>query len=338
MESKQRKLNIYLLLFALFTCVCTALRTVASFTALNEYGYYDGALATVSGYLAAIGVLLLLSYAALYRADKRKQASFGGPLTYVPSIPLAICLVFLGIALLQKKAAAPIGRLLFPILALLAIASAFYFLLAVLHEHKLCELRAIFCMICTAFLILYAGYLYFDTALPLNAHTKICDQTAFVAAAIFFLFETRISLGREKWPLYTACGFAAASLCAYSSIPSLLVYLFKGSVISNSIEETLVTFFLFAYVFSRTVLSLLLKGESATPLMIALNADASARKEEVASHGPLPFEPQTAPIAQDGPEKAEAQKAETAPNEEIEAAEPDLACAQEDNNEENTGN
>ena len=351
MKNKQMTLNIYLALFALLTCTATALRTAASFTSLNSYGYYSGALAPVSGYLMAIGTLLLFSYAVVYRADKKKKASFGGPLTYVPGVPLAICLVLLGITFFEKEAASSVGRLSFPLLALLSIAGALYFLFAVLHEHKLSDLRAISSMACTLFLILYAAYLYFDTALPLNAHTKIADQVAYVFAAVFFLFETRISLGRESWPLYTACGFAAASLCAYSSIPSLLVYFANGSVISNSIEETLVTLFLFAYIFSRTVLSLLLKGESATPLMLAFREDASARKEEVASHGPLPFEPQPQAElleAEETSEEINEADAQAAPEaaEETSEAEADKineieakpSRAQEDNNEEDSGN
>ena len=343
MDTRQRKLRIYLFLFSFFTVIATALRTIATFKQLNEYGYYSGGLFPASVYLVAIGLLLMLSYAVIYRADNKKQALFGSPLTYAPGIPLALSLVLLGITFLQKKAAAPTGRALFLLITASAIAGALYFLLAVLHEHKISDLRAIFSMACTLFLILYAGYLYFDATLPINAHTKICDQTAYVFAAIFFLFETRISLGREKWSLYTAFGLAAASITAYSAIPTLLVYLFNGRTISNSIEETLVTLFLFAYIFCRTVLSLLLNNESATPLMAALHEDAALRREEIASHGPLPFEPQpkaapAEPVAESN-ETADSE-AEAPETNEIEADEDNEvpSCAQEDNNEENSGN
>ncbi len=330
METRKRTLNVYLLLFSILTGTAVAIRTVVSFTALNKYGYYSGNLFSASAYIVALGVLLLMSYAVLHRKEERKQASFGGPLTYIPGTPLALCLVLLGVSFFKKKADAPLGRLLFAILAVLAIAGALYFLFAVLHEFKLCDLRAIFGMALTLFLILYAGYLYFDKVLPLNAHTKICDQIAFVFASIFFLFETRISLGREKWPLYTAFGFTAAMLCAYSSIPSLLVYLFSGRVIGNSTAEIFVTFFLFAYVLSRTVLSLLLNKETPTPLMMALHEDAQRLSEEVASHGPLPFEPRQKVVLDEADEE---EAPEEAPEEEIAPSH-----AQEEDNEENSGN
>ena len=348
MENKQRKLNIYLTIFSALTAISVTIRSVASFLHLNSYGYYSGSLASVSDYLMIATVLLLFSYAVVYRAEEKKRASFGGALTYAPGAPLALCMVLLGITFFQKKAAANAGRLLFPMLALLAFAGALYFLFAALYEHKICDLRACFCMACTLFFILYAGYLYFDTNLPLNAQTKLCDQMAYVAASVFFLFETRISLGREKWPLYTACGLVASAACAYSAIPSFLVYCFQGNIISNSIEETLVTLSLFAYILCRTVLSLLLNNETPTPLMSALHADADRRACEITSHGPLPFEPQSKPD-QSAPaaETAEADAPTESVTVEIDVTDEEktaqegeeaLAHAQEDNNEENSGN
>ena len=349
MENRQRKQNPYLLLFPILTVAAVTMRTVASFTSLNKYGYYSGALFAVSAYLSAISVLLLMSYAVLYRKEEKKQASFGGAATYIPAAPLALCLVLLGASLFAKKrsvspnglqmsALAPLGSLMLKVLALLAFAGALYFLFAVLRETKRCDLHAIFGMALALFLILYAGYLYFDKELPLNAQTKICDQIAYVFASVFFLSETRISLGREKWPIYTACGFCAAFLCAYSAIPALLVYCFGGRVISNSTAELFVTFFLFVYILSRTVLSLFLNTESATPLMVALHEDAHRLSEEVASHGPLPFEPQPNAIKEsDGDEETTNEDSSVEETEESDdQAEP--AHAQEDNNEENSGN
>ena len=209
--------------------------------------------------------------------------------------------------------------LLFTLLGALAILSAFYILFAVLYEIKVCDLRAAFCMICTLFLILYAGYLYFDTSLAINADIKLVDQMAYVCAAIFFLYETRISLGREHWPLYTATGFIAALVCAYASIPSAIVYFLDGRLISNSLEEIFVTFFLFAFIFCRTALSLYLKGETPTPLMAALHEDARQLADEVAAHGPLPFEPAPAVVPTQAPE-AKIEEASAEANEDTESA------------------
>ena len=310
---KQRKLNAYLLLFAITAVAGVTMRTIASFFDLNDYGYYEGDLFRISALITVAGALLLACYALLHRKDAPKRASFGGMLTYVPGTLLAISLVLLGVSLIAKKAEGKLAPMLFPLLGILAILGAFYFLLAVLHESKLCDLRAAAGIVCTLFLILYAGYLYFDTQLAINAPIKLADQMAYIAAALFFLQETKISLGRENWPFYTAMGFIAALLCAYASIPALLVYFFDGRLISNSLEEMFVTLFLFAYILCRTILSLLLKGDKATPLMAALHKDAEDLAAAAAANGPLPFEPAPAEATEEV--STEQVPTETAPDE-----------------------
>ena len=338
MNIKPRKLNAYLLLFVLITLPAVALRAVASFLYLNDYGYYEGTLFSTSAWIVIIGGVLLLSYAILHRKDAPKRASFGGILTYAPGAPLALSLILLGISLITRDTETKLTAMLLPLLGILAILGAFYFVFAVLYEVKVCDLRAAFCMICTLFLILYAGYLYFDTRLAINAATKLVDQMAYVTAAVFFLYESRISLGREYWPLYTATGFLASLVCAYSAIPSALLYFFDGRQISDSLEEILVTLFLFAYIFCRTVLSLFLKGETPTPLMAALHEDARELSEAVAARGPLPFEPAREIPVTEAPEATN--ENESIP-EEVNAqtdTQAEDARAQENNNEENSGN
>lgn len=343
MDTKQPKLNAYLLLFSLLAIATVTMRSIASLLYLNDYGYYQGGLHTAASFIVLGGSLLLLSYALLHRGDEPKRASFGGALTYAPGAPLSLCLILLGVSFLRKTAETRLASLLLSLMGALAIAGALYFLFAVLYEFKVCDLRAVFAMICTLFLILYAGYLYFDSSLAINATTKLVDQMAYIAAAIFFLFETRISLGREHWPLYTATGFVAALLCAYSAIPSALVYFFDGRVISGSAEEIFTTLFLFAYILCRTVLSLFLKGERATPLMAALHEDAKKLSDAVAASGPLPFEPDytaakesTPTDAAEGKATADAEQAEAeaaAPEEEAtvtDASDAEIAHAQED--------
>ena len=56
---------------------------------------------------------------------------------------------------------------------------------------------------------------------------KIISQMAYLAAAVFFLYEIRLPLGREKWRAYVCFGMICTALCAYSAIPSLIVYIAK---------------------------------------------------------------------------------------------------------------
>ncbi len=315
MKIQQRSKNAYLILFCAVTGAAVLMRTIASFLYLSPFGYYTGALGSAADYTAISGLLLLLTYAILHRKDAPRRASFGGMLTYVPAAPLALCFIYMGVLLLLRKAEGTLNKIALPLLGLLAIASALYFFFAVLLEAKQSDLRAAFGTVTSLFLILYAGYLYFDPTLPINATSKLCDQMAYIAAAIFFLFETRVSLGRVRWPLYTAFGLGASLLTAYSAVPSLILYVFKGEIISNSLEEILLTLLLAAYIICRTVLSLMLKEETPTALMAALQENARLRAEAVAAEGPLPFEPQP-----DQTEKAEEEAEATAEQTENETA------------------
>lgn len=294
METKNHGKNAYLIFLCIVSAAAVTMRTVASFLHLSPLGYYTGTLATAADYTVLFGLLALLTFALTHRKDIPPKIHAGSPLTYVPAAPLAATLIFFGASFLFQKTEGSLEKIAFPILGLLALAGAFYFFLAVFFEKSLCDLRAVFGAILALYLILYAGYLYFDTALPINAATKICDQVAYIACSVFFLLETRASLGRVPFAIYATGGLAASLLTAYSAIPSLLVYLFEGRLIPNRLEDLLVLVMLSAYVFCRTTQFMITRSQTPTALMAALQAEAKMRTEQIAAQGPLPFEPQPA--------------------------------------------
>ena len=74
---------------------------------------------------------------------------------------------------------------------------------------------------------------------------------AYLSAALFFLYESRVSLGRAKWRPYVSFGLIAALLTAYSAIPSLIVYAVNGYLVSNSIVESVLSLTLSFFIFSQ---------------------------------------------------------------------------------------
>ena len=121
--------------------------------------------------------------------------------------------------------------------------------------------------------------LYFMTETPINSVNKLTDQMAFLFAAIFFLYETRISLGTDKWRAYVSFGAIAALLCAYSSIPALLTYFIKGEVISASIEESAFVFCLFLFIMARLILTAALPEASDACEVAIMDELARAREK-----------------------------------------------------------
>ena len=104
---------------------------------------------------------------------------------------------------------------------------------------------------------------------------------AFIFSSIFFLYEARISLGREMWRTYTVFGLIAASLTAYTSIPAIITYYVNGEIVSNtgyrsiaSIEEYLLLLAVFIYILARLFLTstLMEKRDNALIKMLAENA------------------------------------------------------------------
>ena len=124
-------------------------------------------------------------------------------------------------------------------------------------------------------------YLYFSTALPINSPNKMLDQMAYLLAAVFFLYETRLSFGREKWRPYIAFGFIAATVCAYSSIPSIILYISNGETVSNTIYESTLTLALFIFIISRIILTAGLIEAKSSPTVSAIAKAAHLRQNEI---------------------------------------------------------
>jgi hypothetical protein len=131
---------------------------------------------------------------------------------------------------------------------------------------------------------LYAGHLFFSDALPINAPNKAVDQLSYLAVSIFFLYETRISLGRAKWRLYLTFGLIAVALTAYSAIPAIIFYFQSGGVVSRSLTENVLTLSLGIYIASRLTLTLTPVRNEACPTVCAIVDMTNRRETEIAEN------------------------------------------------------
>ena len=271
----------YLAIMIIMLIPLVVMRTVASVTDLDyTWGtFFGGGLIRVSGIALAIGAVLLFTY--VFFADRISATlSFSSPLTYLPSGIVGAALIFLTVLLLKEKL--PLNnspRLLILGCVLFALLAVGHFFLNALFTEARVELRAYFSLFTVIFLSLYATYLYFEKSLPVNATNKLADQLAYLFSSIFFLYEARISLGRDKWRAYGAFGLIAALFTAYSSIPSLITYLINGEIISNSIEENILTFTLFIFITARLILLATVKEKSGSPIIDAMQEYARRREE-----------------------------------------------------------
>lgn len=279
MKKRAKLFGIYLPIFIVLIIAAVTLRTVALFLNFNpQTSYFSGkALITTADIIVIVGTVFMFSYVFFHSGSMKLIPSFTTSATYVPVGILSISSVFIIEHLISmstelkeyisylKMLSTPSAKatlssqyiLFFLIIAAIIFAalSIAHFVLTAIDERQTNTKRAGFGICTVVFLAVYSTYLYFDTTLPLNAPNKIVDQMAYLFSALFFLYETRLSLGREKWKSYIAFGFIASLITAYSSIPSALYYFATDRITSNSVYEIALTFALFIFITARLFLT-----------------------------------------------------------------------------------
>ncbi len=279
MKDKRKLFGIYLPIFIITTLVSVTLRTVALFTDYTvSTGYYDNKLIiSIADYLVTLSCIFFFTYLFAARRDIKLIPNFTSPATYIPTTVLFVAMSFMIVSIsdsylsvkgfikylirINTQSATsqiPAQRILLVLLGasfVFALLSLAHLALTALVESHSSTKRAYLGLCTTIFFSLYAAYLYFNTNLPINAPSKVLGQIAFLFFAAFFLFEARLSIGREKWRGYIAFGFIAALLGAYASIPSMIYYFATGTVSANCIYETALCFALFIFITARVLLT-----------------------------------------------------------------------------------
>lgn len=303
MNTNSKLLKIYLTIMIVLTATATALRSIACVINLDyASGFFtDKALITTANTIITVTVLGMFSY--LFCASRiNLRASFATSTTYVPTGVIGVATVFLGAKVISYVIEVSNSPMLFSdnptgggpliiigslaaILAFLSIAHHFFN--AFITESK-AEIRAYFAIASIMFLALYAMIIYLDPTLSVGESSKILRLTAFLVSALFFLYEARISLGREMWRIYTAFGLAASALCAYTSIPAIITYYVKDALISSanekslvSIEEYLLLLALFIFIVARLWVTSSLQEDKENQLIKVLSDYAKDREEKV---------------------------------------------------------
>lgn len=323
MNTNSKRLGIYLTIMLIATAIATTLRTVAYMIRFDfASGFFtDKSLITIANVMLTVTVLGMFSY--LFVASRiNLRASFSTSATYVPTGILAVASAFLGAKvfsyvsdttfgmffkfsartpaeiLRELLSAKNITSLIGLIVCALAFVSiAHHFFNAFVTESKDVT-RAYFAIASIAFLALYSVLIYLDGSIAINEPAKALRQTSFLICAAFFLYEARISLGREMWRIYTAFGLVAASLAAYTSIPAIIVYFAKHVILSSpskksllyikqevfalaSIEEYVLLLALFVFIVARLCLTVLITEEKKNELVGAVIEAAREREMQV---------------------------------------------------------
>ncbi len=288
MEKSKKLIDLYLIALFLLGAISLALRTVACFTEWNDLTkHFDGdAVITAANVIVVVSILVFATY-PLFVKNSKKIASSDTPHSYIPAGMLAVALFFSSfekLAARSDKLIAANGalRALALVIFMLGVASAAFFFLTVFVEKSENIWKAIFGMALVLFCAVSAAYLYFDsTVLPTNSPAKVADMMAYLFASMFFLFETRIALGRAIWPAYVTFGLSAALVTAYASVPTLIYYAVSGVCISNSLYECALLLTVSIFISARVAITRKLHSEEACDAAKCIETIAANREIEL---------------------------------------------------------
>ena len=305
MTSRRKLFGIRFPIFLLLMSAAVTLRFIALFNSFNFYtGYYtDKLLLNISAAIVLVGAVFFLAHTFLDREIKLVP-SFTSAANYLPSALVGTALLFLAKPLITaaialwknieelKLIATPSALasaksltttfVIVLLTALFSVLAAVNFAVSALSSKHYSTKRALLALSTVLFFSFYVAFLYFNRDLPINAPNKIIDQISHLFAAVFFLYEARMAMGREKLKSYIAIGFISALTSAYSAIPALLCYATRGWISSNSIYEIALNLSVFIFVTVRLLQIEYLIEDKPSETVNALISAAEAREEAIA--------------------------------------------------------
>ena len=304
MNTNSKRLGIYLIAMLILTVAATTLRSIACVMNLDySTGFFTNkSLITTADIIITVTALGMFSY--LFVAPRISLiANFSTPETYVTTGALGVATAFLGARILSYVSIVStysqrsdnmlfrknIMTLICAVCAILAFASILHhFFNAFITESKT-EVRAYFALATILFLGIYAMIAYLDPSLAIGESTKTLRLTTFILASLFFIYEARISLGREMWRIYTSFGLVAAALSAYTAIPSIITFFVNNEVISYasrlslaSIEESIFLLTISIFITARLIVTIKLYENNENAFIKAFGEYAGEREREIA--------------------------------------------------------
>ena len=290
---KLQTIDLYLIPLIFVSLAAATLRTVALLTSFSTESMHfdDGVLFGISAIIAGVSVIAFLSYLFLGEKNRPLISRSDNAASYIPAGIVSTALLFMGVENISMglggypKGIISILSLVTGALALLSITS---FFLSVFIEKRNNLYKAAFSLCIVMFLAVYAALLYFNKAThPTNSPNRLIDQLAYLLAAIFFLYEARIPLGRARWRGYVAFGLCAALMAFYSSAPALIYYFVSGYTLSESLIESILTLTLAIYITLRVLQIKHLTPDSQCNAARSIETLATMREDEMkAQHEP----------------------------------------------------
>ena len=283
---KLKTIDWYIIALAIISISVIALRSYALFSFFNDATkYYDNKTAiTIGNILVVIGVIGFASYILLGDKESDLIARTDNAATYIPAGLVCTAMIFMAVERfryysLGMPSAARTSSLIAGVLAMLSV---FSFFISIFMDKGHNNYKAAFSLCTVFFLAVYALYIYFNkNGHPTNSPNKVVDQMAYLFSAAFFLYESRIHMGRTQWRPYIAFGLSATVICLYSSVPSIILFFSKGLTVSDGMIESVLTLTLAIFIAARVLQWKTLTPNAECDAAKSICALAAMREEEI---------------------------------------------------------
>ena len=222
-----RKLNarIFILITVLLALICTALRTVAMYTAFDaDIGYFkSGALSTVSDIISLASIIAIIILAMLTKKSTATVSDLNRantPFAYIQLVNAAFLIIdsfFFLILYMQSKSVLDL------LLVISGIPAAVYFVISYLYKNDIIKISAATVaglgMLVILWALLCIAHVYFDNFVQMNSPIKNSIQFGFLSIMISMLADIRYLIGRPSPRFYLCAHGLAFFLCLVGTVP-----------------------------------------------------------------------------------------------------------------------
>lgn len=221
MKNTNVKYKFYLLAALVASIALAAFRVVLLlFFFDKDVNYFarGTALPTVWSVLLLLAALFAASSVFVIKENELKEKKFSrSGFSVFASALCAFSLILNSVFGLTKGEKGVLNM----IAAISAIPAALYFL-SILATGSVSKLRSLFGFFVPIWGVLNLASIYFDSYVAINDPNEIIEQTAFISVMLFFLYELRVHLEKQKPKLHLFFGMCALIFTATASFPGII--------------------------------------------------------------------------------------------------------------------
>ncbi len=222
MNNTNFKYKLYVGIALVLSVISAVMRTVLLFFYYDKdtnYYSHGALLPTIHTVFLCAAVVFAASSLIATKKDELSEKKFHTSGIFIFSSSLSAFTLIASLVLtLTKSNISTLEK----IAAFTAAPAALYFISMFIKNAEAAKLRTLFGFFVPIWGTLNLAAVYFDSYVAINAPNKIIEQMAFISVMLFFLYELRIHLNKQKPRLHLFMGMLALVFTATASFPGII--------------------------------------------------------------------------------------------------------------------